>query len=214
MKTYIILLTSLISLTSSGQKIPTFTIDSASRTSEYYTTEFRMPYGAAGNTWRFYDDFSLEYIIGSDRDRPIKLKVGEWFLSGDTLNILANPKVLKENPNYLRPVLKFRQITFKWSDQTKIIQTKGKWKGTKSTIEANVIVLVDLEKMTLSKVSTDIIKYIETNIDKSGFVFNDKEEIFEINEAIFILIRTYCEKMGLHFKVKAYINGNLINYEW
>jgi len=64
----------------------------------------------------------------------------------------------------------------------------------------------------VSRVYSDIIKYIETNIDKSGVVINDKEEIFEINEVIERLIELYSGKMKLHYKVKTFINGNLINY--
>jgi hypothetical protein len=209
MKPIILLLTCLTCLNVSGQQIPNFTIDSARRTSEYYSTEFRMPHGAVYENWILSDDFKLTYIIGSDHASPRKKKVGDWLLSGDTLNFNIDPKALKYNPKYLPTARKYQSFTLKWSGISKIAP---EWKKKPLIIDVNVIFLVDTEKFTRNYVYTDIVKYIESNFDKSGIAIDDKEEFFEINRIIERLIENYCEKKEIHFKIRTYFNGNLMKY--
>ncbi len=209
MKPIILLLTCLTSLTVSGQQIPNFTIDSTRRTSEYYSAEFRMPHGAVYENWILSDDFKLSYIIGSDHGAPTKKKVGDWFLSGDTLNFNIEPKVLKYSPNYLPTGRKYVSFTLKWSGVSRIAL---EWKGKPLIIDVSVIFLVDAEKFTRNYVYTDIVKYIESYFDRSGIVIDDKDEFFEVNRILERLIENYCEKNKIHFKMKTYFNGNLMKY--
>jgi hypothetical protein len=165
-----------------------------------------MPYGVVYKVWLLSDDFNLTYMVGSDIGRPTKKKVGDWFLSGDTLIFNIDPKALKYNPNYLPTARKYKPLTLKWSGTSKF----AKWKGVPLSIETNVIFLVDIEKLTASNLYTDIVKSIETNFDKSLTTIEDRDEILEINDVIKSLIERYCEKTELHFTVKEYFNGNLI----
>jgi hypothetical protein len=171
-----------------------------------------MPYGAVYKTWHLSDDFNLTYIIGSDMGRPSKINVGDWFLSNDTLKFNFNPKSLKYNASYLPTARKYKTFTLKWSGRSKIVPTEGKWKETPLNIETNVIFLVDVEKLTLSNTSTEIVRYIESNFDKSLVTIDDKGEILEINVVLKKLIEAFCAKNELHFKVRTYFNGNLMKY--
>jgi hypothetical protein len=171
-----------------------------------------MPYGMIYKTWLLTDDFELKYIIGSDTGHPTKRKVGNWFLSGDTLNFTIDQKVLKNNTSYLPTGRKYKSFTLKWSGISKIAPAESRWGKAPLNIETIAIFLIDIEKQSMNNIYTDMVRYVEENFYKSCIAIDNKDEIFEINEVVKRLIKDYCKKTELHFKIKTYINGNLMKY--
>ena len=195
-----------------GQTLPDFTIDTTRRTSEYYTADFRMPYGVVYKVWQLDNEFNLTYRIGSDTGNPTKKKVGRWLLSGDTLNFTIDPKALKFNPNYLPTARRYKTFTLKWSGKSKMNSYSWMWKDTPINMEIQVIVLVDLEKLTVNKVSADVVSHIETNFNKAMEKVEYKDEIYEVSQAIKGLIEDYCRTNEFYFTVRTYFNDNLIKH--
>jgi hypothetical protein len=192
-----------------GQTLPDFTMDSIPRKSEYYTTAFSMPYGAAGYGWKLLEDQKLVFQVGSDRGSSRRYGRSTWSLSGDTLSFVIDPKIVLAYPWLTTST--YRSVILKWTGRSKWMPTLHE---KPLHVETNVIFLVDPQKMQPKDFYRQLVNYVKSDFEKKVIEIDnqDKMDLIDVNQIVARLIRDFCEKEGVFYETKIYFNGNWMRH--
>tara|TARA_Y100001972_G_C7626167_1_gene314078 strand:+ start:287 stop:946 length:660 start_codon:yes stop_codon:yes gene_type:complete len=210
-------LISFLILTSTGsyaQEVPTLTVDSTQRTSEYLEGTYSIPYGVGGATWTLTKFGKLEfgYNISDSPPRSWNKPVGTWTLVNSLIEFQIELSNLpKKHREKLPKQREYESLVIKkqWNSSEFSVENTSN-----DQVELHLIILAD--KSERSNIINDYLSYVDTRYREQLIEFGKDINNLTVSDEVDTLIRLtrdFCDRSvttrELPFNSKVYINGTL-----
>lgn len=198
----------IIPFSIAAQSIPTISLDTIVKTSEFYNGIYDIEFhGYGGSYWLLKEDFKL--YQGYTNDHPPSNKkelVGSWIMSSDGL-ILTIDKPKRQGSSETFDDRRYKIYQFQWKTATDMIERHSR--DSVSLISIGIILADNLEFNGVEELN-NLNQYVKEQFKRSQL--KPDEEVlraFEDAAQIEDLVRKYFYNKKIIIGVKKYRNRNL-----